>query len=145
MDRAIQTFKNHFISILYGADRSFPVNQCDRLLPQTVMTLNMVRQSRINPCLSAYQQIWGNYDFNRHPMVIAGCKTIVHLRPKERPCYSIHRVDGFYIEPVMDSFQNFIYNVRSTCDKRKSNIVQFFPRHTQMPETSSANQLAAVV
>ena len=79
VERAIQTFKNHFISILYGADRTFPANQWDRLLPQTVMTLNMVRRSRINPRLSAYQQIWGNYDFAKHPMGIAGCKTITHL------------------------------------------------------------------
>lgn len=79
VERAIQTFKNHFISILYGADRSFPANQWDRLLPQALMTLNMVRQSRINPCLSAYQQIWGNFNFSRTPLGIAGCKTIVHL------------------------------------------------------------------
>jgi hypothetical protein len=26
-ERAIQTFKNHFISILYGTDSSFPANQ----------------------------------------------------------------------------------------------------------------------
>ena len=29
VERAIQTFKNHFISILYGADRTFPANQWD--------------------------------------------------------------------------------------------------------------------
>jgi hypothetical protein len=26
-ERAIQTFKNHYISILYGTDSSFPANQ----------------------------------------------------------------------------------------------------------------------
>ena len=72
VERAIQTFKNHFISILYGADGSFPANQLDRLLPQTVMALNMVRRSRINPRLSAYQQIWGNYDFSRTLLGSAG-------------------------------------------------------------------------
>ena len=54
VERVIQTFKNRFISILYGADRTFPINQWDRLFPQTVMTLNMVRRSRINPRLLAY-------------------------------------------------------------------------------------------
>ena len=116
VERAIQTFKNHFILILYGADRIFPANQWDRLLPQTVMTLNMVRRSRINPRLLAYQQIWGNYDFNRHPMGIVECKTIVHLRPREKPCYSLYNIDGFYIESAMDSFQNFICYVLSTRD-----------------------------
>ena len=78
-------------------------------------------------------------------MGIADCNTIFHLRPKESPCYSLHGIDGFYIEPAMDSFRNFICYVPSTRDTRKSNTVQFFPQHTQMPETSSADRLAAVV
>jgi hypothetical protein len=40
-ERAIQTFKNHFIAILYGTDSNFPAKQWDRLIKQAVMTLNM--------------------------------------------------------------------------------------------------------
>jgi mannose-6-phosphate isomerase-like protein (cupin superfamily) len=39
-----------------------------RLLPQAVMTLNMLRTSRINPKLLAATHIFGQYDFNRAPM-----------------------------------------------------------------------------
>jgi hypothetical protein len=53
-ERAIQTFKNHFIAILYGTGSGFPAKQWDRLIGQAVMTLNMCRPSRINPKLSAY-------------------------------------------------------------------------------------------
>jgi hypothetical protein len=35
-ERAIQTFKNHFVSILSGVDKSFPIKLWDRLLPQAV-------------------------------------------------------------------------------------------------------------
>jgi hypothetical protein len=58
-ERAIQTFKNHFILILYGTDSGFPAKQWDQLITQAVMTLNMCRPSRINPKLSGYQQVWG--------------------------------------------------------------------------------------
>jgi hypothetical protein len=58
-ERAIQTFKNHFIAILYGTDSDFPAKQWDRLIKQAVMALNMCRPSRINPKLSAYQQVYG--------------------------------------------------------------------------------------
>ena len=34
-ERAIQTFKNHLISILNGADATFPANQWDRLIDIT--------------------------------------------------------------------------------------------------------------
>jgi hypothetical protein len=40
-ERAIQTFKNHFIAVLYGADSNFPAKQWDRLIKQAVITLNM--------------------------------------------------------------------------------------------------------
>ena len=40
-ERAIQTFKSHFIAILAGVDPTFPMSLWDRLLPQAVLTLNL--------------------------------------------------------------------------------------------------------
>ncbi len=42
-ERAIQMFKSHFIAILVGVDPSFLMYLWDRLLPQTVLTLNLLR------------------------------------------------------------------------------------------------------
>ena len=67
-ERAIQTMKNHCVSIFHGENPSFPANQWDRLLPQAVAPLNMVRRSRLNPRLSAYMQIWGAFDYNSTPL-----------------------------------------------------------------------------
>ena len=63
-ERAIQTWKNHFLSGLAICDPSFPVREWDRLLEQADISLNILRQSRRFPDLSAYASIWGNYDFN---------------------------------------------------------------------------------
>ncbi len=41
-ERAIQTFKNHFIAILAGLDPSFPMTLWDRLLPITILTLTLL-------------------------------------------------------------------------------------------------------
>jgi hypothetical protein len=48
-ERAIRTFKNHFISILCSVDSNFPMTEWDRLIPQTTLTLNLLRSSRIHP------------------------------------------------------------------------------------------------
>eukprot|EP00978_Attheya_sp_CCMP212_P008059 scaffold18746_cov41-Attheya_sp.AAC.5 len=48
-ERAIRTFKNHFIAGLCNTDASFPLHLWDRLLPQAMVTLNLFRGSRINP------------------------------------------------------------------------------------------------
>ena len=40
--RAIQTFKNHFKSVIAGVDDNFPMHLWDSLLPQMVLTLNLL-------------------------------------------------------------------------------------------------------
>jgi hypothetical protein len=44
-EKAIQTFKAHFIAILCGADKSFHLHLWCQLLPQAEHTLNMLRPS----------------------------------------------------------------------------------------------------
>ena len=41
-ERAIQTFKAHFIAGLSSLDPDFPVSEWDRLLPQAFLTLNLL-------------------------------------------------------------------------------------------------------
>ena len=67
-ERAVQTFKNNFISLMYGMDDKYPANQWDRLVKHAVTTLCMLHPSTINPLLSAYNQLWGNFDFNTTPL-----------------------------------------------------------------------------
>ena len=44
-ERAIRTFKAHFLAILSGVDPSFSKFLWVKLLPQTELTLNLLRQS----------------------------------------------------------------------------------------------------
>ena len=53
-ERAIQTFKNHFIAIISGTDPTFPSNYWNLLVPRAVITLNLLQPSQINPVISAY-------------------------------------------------------------------------------------------
>ena len=48
-ERAIRTFKNHFIAGLCSTDKNFPLHLWDQLVPQAELTLNMLRGSRLNP------------------------------------------------------------------------------------------------
>jgi hypothetical protein len=48
-ERAIWTFKEHFVAGLSSVDPSFPMHLWDRLLPQAEITLNLLRTSRLHP------------------------------------------------------------------------------------------------
>ena len=87
-ERAIRTFKNHFLAGLASTDPHFPLYLWSALIPQATITLNLLRQSRINPNLSAYAQIWGQFDFNRTPLVPPGTKLILHEKPSQRTTWS---------------------------------------------------------
>jgi hypothetical protein len=100
-ERSIQTYKNHFIAMLSGTDPSYPTNCWDLLIPQANITLNLLRESCIQPQLSAYAQIYGQFDYNKTPLAPAGCKILIHDRANERPSWANHGTDGFYIGPAL--------------------------------------------
>ena len=63
-ERAIRTFKAHFLEILSGVDRAFPSSLWDTLLPQTELTLDLLHQSTLATDISAWEYYNGpiNYD-----------------------------------------------------------------------------------
>ena len=128
-ERAIQTFKNHLISILHGTDKQFPAWLWCQILPQVIITLNMLRRSRINHKLSAYEQIFGVFDYNRTPLAPIGTKSVVHLRTtqKGRSTFGDHGVIGWTIGPAMDHYRHWSFYIPKTRSTRVSDTVVFLP------------------
>jgi hypothetical protein len=82
-ERAIHTFKNHFIDGLCSVDPNFPLKLWDTLFPQATITLNLLRKSRINPRMSAYAQLDGHFDKNQikeHPGILMGWMVTNYVR-----------------------------------------------------------------
>ena len=83
-ERAIQSFKSHFKSILATVDPDFPMREWDRLLPQAELTLNLLRSARVNPKLSAWAYLFGQYDYQKTPIAPPGTKVIAQLKTSQR-------------------------------------------------------------
>ena len=66
-ERAIQTFKNHFLAGLASCNKKCPLREWDRLISQAVITLNLLRNARVNPKISVYAYVFGPFDFNKTP------------------------------------------------------------------------------
>jgi hypothetical protein len=92
-ERAIRSFKDHLIAGLCSTDKSFPMHLWGRLLPQAVITLNMLRTSKINPKLSASTYIDGQYDYNRSPISPPGTMIIAHDTPSRSITWAPHGQD----------------------------------------------------
>ena len=64
-EQAIQTFKDAFIAALATTDSNFPIQLWNKLTSQVQDTLNMMRASRVNPNISAYEALNKLYNWNR--------------------------------------------------------------------------------
>jgi hypothetical protein len=90
-ERAIRTWKNHFISTLFTSDPDFPLDLMDHYVEQAKITVNLLRA-----CISAYQQVCGVYDYCAHPFAPLGTKVVAFESPAQRQTWAVHGVEGRY-------------------------------------------------
>jgi len=144
-ERAIQTFKQHFISILAGVDSSFPIKCWDRLLPQTVLTLNLLRQSNLMPELSAYAFRHGAFDYNKTPLAPLGCAVQVHNTIERRHTWGAHSLDGWYIGTSQEHYRCYTIHVKETNSECVSDTVVFRHRYVTKPFATPADKLMKAI
>ena len=136
-ERAIRTFKNHFLAGLATTHSDFPISEWDRLLPQAVITLNLLRNSRVNPKLSAYSYLFGPYDFNACPMAPPGTLVAVHTKPNKRKSWDPHAKRGWYIGPSLSHYRNFRIFLPNTKSEIVSDTVDLFADTKEIPTISN--------
>ena len=109
-ERAIQTYKNHMVSGLSTTDVDFPLQLWDKLTEQALITLNIVRTSRIDPSKSAYHQLHGHrYNWNKYPMAPPGTRAIILVDPTTRESWGTRGIDAWYVGPSFDHYRNCIF------------------------------------
>ena len=133
-ERAIITCKNHFISGLSTTDPDFAISEWDHLLSQCVITLNLLRNSRVNPALSGYPYLLGPYDFNKLHMAPPGTRVKVHDKPGNRTSWGHHGTPGCYIGPSLDHYSCMQCYMPATGILRIINTLQYIPKAFSFPK-----------
>ena len=106
-ERAIQTFKNHFISGLCTAHPQFPLQLWCELLSQAKITLNLLQRAQCNNKLSAYAVLEGKFVFDKTPLTPPGTKALVFDNPKKCTSWAPHAKDAWYVGPAMQHYWCF--------------------------------------
>ena len=120
---------------MHGTDTTFPAEQWDKLIDQCVITLNLLRTSRINPKLSAYAQIFGLFDYNATPLAPLGTKAFVHERVEQRATYADHGNIGYVIGPALNHYRHLKFYIPETGGERVSDTYSFLPSKFILPAT----------
>ena len=140
-ERAIQTFKDHFVSALATTDSEFPLQLWDRLTPQVETTLNLMRRSRIDPTKSAYEVLNGPYDWNSFPLAPPGCKAVIYESPAQRGSWGSRDIDAWYAGPSLDHYHCCHYFVPARRAFRIPGSAELFPQHCQVPCLTTGEHL----
>jgi hypothetical protein len=136
---AIRTFKNHFVAGLCSTYPQFPVSLWDQLIPQAVLTLNLLRTSCSNPQLSAHAQLYGMFDFNKTPLAPPGTRALVYEDPGNRASWAPHGKEAWYLGPAPEHYRCCRFHIPETKGTRISGTAEFFSHHCKLPAVSSAN------
>jgi hypothetical protein len=144
-ERAIQTFKAHFKAGLASCDPDFPATEWDRLLKQAEITLNLLRSSRRQPHLSAYEAVWDRFDFNRTPLAPPGTRAIVYEPTQKRRSFGFNGKIGWYIGPAVHKYKHYTFYIPSTYREQEADMVEWKPRKVAFPETTTEDYLKQAV
>jgi hypothetical protein len=140
-ERAIRTFKEHFVAGLSSVYPTFPLHLWDRLLPQEEITLNLIRTSRLHPQPSATAHFHGLVDYNKTAFAPPGCKIIAHEKPGKQCTWAPHGQHGYTLGPAMHHYRCQNVYISTTASERIVDTLEFFPHNYQMPQLFSTDRL----
>jgi hypothetical protein len=142
-EKAIQTWKDHFIAALSGTADKFPLHLWCQTLPQMERQLNLLRQSHTNPKISAYAQLYGHHDYNALPFVPIGMEALVHDKPSRRSSFAQHCTKGWVLGTSPEHYR--CYKVWSNTSRatRISATVFFKHKYITNPTVTPADAIIA--
>ncbi len=140
-ERAIRTFKAHFLSILASVDPAFPKNRWDLLLPQAELTINLLRQSHSTPTISAWEHFNGPYNFDATPMGPPGCRIISHAKASTRRSWDFRGNEGFYVGPALHHYRCYKVIKNTTQAVVVSDTVVFQHPTLDMPTLTTEDRI----
>jgi hypothetical protein len=140
-ERAIQTFKSHFKSVLAGVDNNFPMQLWDKLLPQTILTLNLLCQSNVAPTVLAHQYVHGTFDYNKTPLASLRCAVQLYANNPQQGTWAKYSTDGWYIGTLTEHYQCHRIYVKKTRSKQISDTVFFKHKYITQPTVTPADTI----
>ena len=125
--KAIQTWRDYFLSGMASTYTDFPLSQWCKLFEQGNITLNLFRSSRLNPKLSAYAQFFGAFKYQKTPFPPPGMKLMAHVLPIDHHLFGTHAIKGFSVCFAMEHHRYFKIFIPSTGGVHIAETVGLFP------------------
>ena len=107
-----------------------------------MLTLNLLRNARVNPNLLSHKYIFGHYNYKATPIAPPGMKMVVHLKPSQRGSWDPHWTIGFYVGSLaLSHYRCFRCYIPSTKSEQISDTITFLQNKTPVPSVSTAEKI----
>ena len=131
--------KYHFKAGLVSVDPNYPLSRWDRLIHHANITIDFVRSSRIDPKMSAYTHIFGEFSFASTPLEPPGTTIVTHIKPKQQLTLELNGESGCYAGPPINHYRCVQCYFSRTKTVRDCDTVTFFPTTFPFPQVKLDN------
>jgi hypothetical protein len=110
---------------LSGVDDKFPLSLWCHLLEPTELTLNLLRQSKVVPKISAFAHVHTHHNYMKKPFALLGCAIEAHVKPDDRQTWDARLDAGFSLGTSVEHHRCFHIYITKTRATRISDTVFF--------------------
>jgi hypothetical protein len=140
-ERAIRTWKNHFLAGIASLPKSFPIANWCCLTKQCNATLNMLRPCRQNPLLSAHVALEGSFSFDSTPMAPLGTEVLIHMKPNRRSTWGYHAAKAWYLSYSPNHYRCIQVLIVDTGGERTTGTFRFNQHSIPVPKITVTNRI----
>ena len=111
------------------------------LLPQTELTLNLLRQATLYPTRSAWSYFHGPFNYDATPIGYLGCDIIAHRKIETRNSWDFCGAAGWYVGVALQHYRCHTIVAKTTHAEQISDTVEFIHHHLTQPEVTPMNRI----
>ena len=140
-EKALQTFKHHFVSMLCGTEVHFPMTLWCCILRQAEYQLNMLRKPRVNPEVSSFEILYGPHNYDANPFAPLGSAVQMHVMPNNRKTWEAHTKAGYYLGNLWEHYRCHEIWIEDTKSVRIGQTVFFKHKYLTQPAVTDSDAL----
>jgi hypothetical protein len=123
-----------------------PMHLWCQLLPQVERQLLLLRQSQVNPGMSAYSHVYhGQHNYSKHQFVPIGMESLVHVKPHKQRTYAQHCKKGFVIGTSFKHYRCQQIWMKDTHGTLILGAVWFKHKYLTNPSVTPEDQMIAAI
>ena len=110
-----------------------PRRHWDQLLPHEELTLNLLRQARIQPELSAWTFLMGAFNYDANPLGPIGCPVMIHKKISNRKPWEFRSKEGWSVGVSFEHYRCQLVIPADTQEINVSDTVKFIHQFITTP------------